>query len=220
MFVAIIPAYNEEKSIGSVIRSLSVFVDKVVVVDDGSQDKTAEVARAAGAVVLSHRLNRGQGAALQTGHEYARKIGADFALHFDGDDQFAVEDISLAFSALKKQRADILFGSRFLGQISNVPFFKKNVLLPLARLFQNMFVGIKLTDAHNGFRILNKNALAKINLTQDRMAHATEIVERVLENDLKYIEFPVRVRYRRYGQGLKGGVLVLRDLLLGRFIKK
>ena len=220
MFIAIIPAYNEEKNIGSVIRNLLNLVDRVVVVDDGSLDQTAAAARAAGATVLGHKLNRGQGAAIETGHEYARIVGADFVIHFDGDGQFCVDDVGPALAALRESGADMLFGSRFLGNKSRLPFFKKHILLPLARSFQNFFVGVKLTDAHNGFRILTARALAKIRLVQDRMAHATEIVEAVKAHRLKYIEFPVRVVYRKYGQGFREGMSILKDLLLGKFIRK
>ena len=93
MFIAIVPAHNEESSIGSVVRSLVRHVDQVVVVDDGSRDATAKEAASAGAVVLRHAINRGQGAALETGHEYARRAGADFVLHFDADGQFDAADV-------------------------------------------------------------------------------------------------------------------------------
>jgi glycosyltransferase involved in cell wall biosynthesis len=220
MFLAIVPAYNEESNIGSVVRSLFNHVDKIVVVDDGSSDRTSKFAKDAGAVVLRHRINRGQGAALQTGHDYALQCNADYILHFDGDRQFDVDDIEPAFEKIKAESADILFGSRFLGSHSNIPIFKKYVIFPLARIFHRFFVGANLTDAHIGFRILNRHALQSIHITHDRMAHATEIIEQVKKHNLKYIEFPVQVVYRRYGQGMKGGFAVLKDLLLGKFVKR
>mgnify|MGYP001559466113 FL=1 len=94
------------------------------------------------------------------------------------------------------------------------------ILFPLAMIFNNFFTGLKLTDVHNGFRILNQQALEKIIITHDRMAHATEIIAQTKNNNLKYIEFPVKVVYREYGQGLNGGLYILRDLFLGFFIKK
>lgn len=220
MFIAVVPAYMEEEKIGSVVRSLFNLVDKVIVVDDGSSDNTAKNAEEAGAVVLHHKINRGQGASLQTGHDYAKKLGADYVLHFDGDGQFDVNDIQPALTKLQTEKADILFGSRFLGTESNVPFFKKNILFPLARIFNNFFTGLKLTDVHNGFRILNRLALEKIIITHDRMAHATEILAQTKSHNLKYIEFPVKVVYREYGQGFSGGLKILNDLVLGKFIKK
>jgi len=219
MFVAIVPAYNEEKRIGSVLRSLFEHVDLVVVVDDSSKDNTAKIARDAGVVVLNHKINRGQGASLETGHEYARQLKADYVLHFDGDGQFDAEDILPALEKLKQTNSDILFGSRFLGGRSQIPSFKKNVLLPLGRAVNRLVTGVKLTDAHNGFRILNKRALAKIRISQDGMAHATEILSLAKINNLKLVEYPVKVTYHEYGQGARGGIKIVRDLVMGKFIK-
>lgn len=218
MFLAVIPTYNEEKTIGSVARGLFEHVDKVVVVDDGSSDDTLGEAQRAGAIVLRHEINRGQGAALETGHEYAREIGADYVLHFDGDGQFDPADIAPAFKALQESGADILFGSRFLDKKSNIPIFKSYFLLPLAKLLNYLITGLLLSDVHNGFRVITRRALDSIYITQDRMAHATEIVTQVKNNNLKYIEFSVTVRYSEYGQGVGGGLRVLKDLVMGKFV--
>jgi len=220
MFLAIVPAYNEEKKIGSVVRNLFEHVDKVVVVDDASTDDTYKKAKEAGAIVLRHKINRGQGAALQTGHDYAKIVGADYVLHFDGDAQFDVMDIKPAWEKLKSMEADILFGSKFLDNRSQVPWFKKNILLPFGRIFDRLFSGIYLTDLHNGFRILNKKALQVIDIRQDKMAHATEIPCQVNKFNLKYIEYPVRVTYHEYGQRASGGLTILKDLFLGKIVDK
>jgi glycosyltransferase involved in cell wall biosynthesis len=219
MFIAIVPALNESKHIGSVIRNLFQHVDKVVVVDDCSQDDTTKIAEEAGAIVLRHELNCGQGAALQTGHDYVSKIGADYIVHFDGDGQFDVQDIKPALAKMKESGAEILFGSRFLDSRSQVPWLKKYFILPLGKLVNWLFTGIKLSDAHNGFRILNKRALEKIVITQDGMAHASEILALVKKHHLKYIEFPVKVTYSEFGQGVSGGLKTLRDLVFGKFVK-
>ncbi|MBI2436510.1 MAG: glycosyltransferase family 2 protein [Candidatus Magasanikbacteria bacterium] len=219
MFLAIVPAYNEEKRISSVIQSLFQCVDEIVVVDDCSTDKTAEVAKKAGARVLRHKINLGQGAALETGHVYARERGAEFILHFDGDGQLSVEDISPAFEQLKTSGADIILGSRFLDTRSQVPWFKRTVLLPVGVLINKFFTGLKLTDAHNGFRILNARALDKIRITQDRMAHATEIISLIKKYNLKHVEFPVKVVYHEYGQRSMAGFRILKDLVFGKFMK-
>ena len=219
MFIAIVPAYNEEKNIGSVVRSLFGHVDEVVVIDDASQDQTVSLAKEAGAKVLSHELNRGQGAALQTGHDYAMSQKADFVLHFDGDGQFDVHDIEPALKFLQEKNTDILFGSRFLDTRSKIPWTKKFFILPVARLVNRFFARISLSDAHNGFRILNKKALECIKISQDRMAHATEIVQLVQKHNLDYVEFPVKVVYREYGQRVSGGFRILKDLFFGRFVK-
>lgn len=220
MFIAIVPAYNEEDSIGSVTRNLFGHVDEVVVVDDGSRDRTAVEARLAGATVLRHRINRGQGAALETGHEYARRRGADMVIHFDGDGQFDVADIAPAVTALRRADADVLLGSRFLGQASNIPFTKKYILFPLGRLFHRVTVGLPLTDVHNGFRLLTGHALSAISLRQDRMAHATEILMEVKRHRLRYIEFPVKVVYHEYGQRMSGSLRIIGDLMMGTFVGK
>lgn len=219
MLLAIVPAHNEEKNIGSVVRSLFNHVDKIVVVDDCSNDRTFETAFELGVTVLRHEINRGQGAALQTGHEYALQTGADYVVHFDGDDQFCAEDILPALEKLKESKADILLGSRFLGIESNMPWFKKHILHPLSRLVNKIFTKLKLSDVHNGFRILNRNALEKIIITQDGMAHATEIPALVKKHNLRYMEHPVRVVYHEYGQSVPGGLRILRDLVMGKFVK-
>ncbi len=219
MFLAIVPAFNEEKNIGSVVKGLFNHIDRVVVVDDGSSDSTSTAASEAGAVVLRHEINRGQGAALETGRQYALKNNADYVLHFDADGQFEVSDISPALEALQKSGADILFGSRFLGRDADLPFFKRFFIFPIAKLFNMLFVGRGFSDAHNGFRILNRRALEKIKIEHDRMAHASEIPFKAKKAGLKCIEFSVKVVYREYGQGILGGVKIIRDLLLGKFTK-
>lgn len=219
MFIAILPAYNEEKMIGSVVRSLFGYVDEIVVVDDGSRDSTAQLARDAGATVLVHKINRGQGAALETGHEYARRIGADYVIHFDADGQFHVEDILPALAHLQYNNAEVLFGSRFLGKNTEIPFFKKQVVLPIAKIINMLFTRAYLSDAHNGFRILSKKALQEISIEQDRMAHATEIPAQVKKKNLAFVEFPVQVSYHEYGQGSAAGFMIIRDLVIGKFVK-
>ncbi len=139
MLVAVVPAYNEEKTIGAVVKKLLSFVDKVVVVDDASSDNTFEIAKQHEATVLRHKINRGQGAALETGQTYARSMNADHVIHFDGDGQFVAEEIPHAVEALRKEQADILLGSRFLTGHSNIPFSKRVFILPLARLFDRFF---------------------------------------------------------------------------------
>jgi glycosyltransferase involved in cell wall biosynthesis len=219
MMLAIVPAYNEAARIANVVSSLRTVVDVVVVVDDASKDDTATRASTAGAVVLRHRINRGQGAALETGHAYARMMQADIVIHFDGDGQFDVADILPAVEALTTARADILFGSRFLlvDALSGIPPFKRYVLLPIARHIDRIFGAVPLSDAHNGFRVLSKYAIETICIRQDRMAHATEIPQQVGTHHLSYIEFPVRVSYHEYGQSSIAGIKIITDLLLNRF---
>lgn len=219
MFLAIVPAYNEEKIIATVITDLLREVDSVVVVDDASSDNTVAVAQAAGAVVLQHELNRGQGAALETGQEYARSVGAEYVIHFDADGQFDVADIAPALQAMQEKEADILFGSRFLEKRSNIPWSKQYIIFPLGKIVNKFFGSLPLSDVHNGFRILSQKALEHIQITQDRMAHATEIPVLAKYHNLRYIEFPITVTYHEYGQGGLGGVKVVKDLFTGKFIE-
>lgn len=215
--LVIVPAHNEENTIGRVLRGLFEHgITDIVVVDDGSTDRTAAVARQSGAAVLRHRLNRGQGAALQTGHEYAKASGADVVAHFDADDQLNPADIAGAVARLKAENLDIILGSRFLDGRSRVPWFKRRVLLPVARWINYVFTGLKLSDAHNGFRVLSRRALEKIVITQDRMAHGSEIPALIRRHSLRYAEYPVEVRYHEFGQGVGGGLRVVADLLLGK----
>ncbi|MFA6485772.1 MAG: glycosyltransferase family 2 protein [Candidatus Magasanikbacteria bacterium] len=214
MILVVVPAHNEAKQIGRVVRGLFEHGWKdIVVIDDGSTDDTAGEATRAGAKVLTHVINRGQGAALQTGDEYARAIGAEIVVHFDGDDQMNPGDIGPAIDVLKNNSADVLVGSRFLDVRSRLPWSKKYLLLPISRLINYLFTGVWMSDAHNGFRILNSRALAVITIRQDGMAHNTEIICQVKKHHLKLIEFPVEVRYHEYGQGIGGGVRIITDLI-------
>ncbi|HRH23945.1 MAG TPA: glycosyltransferase family 2 protein [Candidatus Magasanikbacteria bacterium] len=218
MFIAIVPAYNESKRIKSVVKSLIPQVDKVVVIDDASIDDTAVHAEAAGAIVLTHPINLGQGAALETGQVYARMLNADIVLHFDGDGQFDVRDIVQAKKIIESG-VDVVLGSRFLGVSSQIPWFKRCIILPIARLVNWLFTGIKLTDAHNGFRMLGRRGLEHITITHNRMSHATEIISLIKKNNLTYREFPVSVTYHEYGQKVSGGFTIIKDLIIGKIIK-
>jgi glycosyltransferase involved in cell wall biosynthesis len=219
MILAAVPAYNESSSISEVIKELTQEVDEVVVVDDGSEDNTTDKALSAGAKVITHELNRGQGAALETARRYAAQEEFDFMVTFDGDGQFEVEDIQPAVSKLKNNQADVLLGSRFLNEDSTLPWSKQKILLPLASIIEYFFTGLNLSDVHNGFKIFSHEALSKIEITQDRMAHASEIPELIQHHQLDYVEFPVTVKYDDYGQDASAGVNIIKDLVLGKFVK-
>lgn len=220
MTVVVIPAYNEEKSIGRVIRDLFERGYKnVVVVNDGSSDTTASLAEQAGAKVLNHPINRGQGAALQTGDDYAVFIGAENVVHFDADGQFNAVDISGALRLMAEKNLDIILGSRFLDKRSKIPAVKRRLILPVARLINLLFTGVRLTDAHNGFRILSRAALGKIKITQEGMAHNSEIIAQMKKGNLLFAEYPVEVVYHEYGQGFAEGVKVVRDLIFAKIFK-
>ncbi len=220
MIIVVVPAHNEEKQIGRVIRGLFQHgYEYVVVVDDGSNDNTSTVSREAGATVVRHALNRGQGAALQTGNQLAYQSGAEIIVHFDADDQFNPSDIAGAVRLMREGSLDAVLGSRFLDSRSKIPWAKRHIVLPVARLINWLVTGIWLSDAHNGFRLLNRNAAGKINIRQDGMAHNSELVSKIKKYGMKYKEYPVEVVYHEYGQGVAGGLKVLLDLFISKLFK-
>ncbi len=193
----VIPAYNEEAVIRGVVSELVALFEHVVVVDDGSSDRTGDEARAAGATVVRHIINRGQGAALQTGIEFALRRDAQVIVTFDADGQHAASDVAALVDALEKHAADISIGSRFLTDSSAVPFGRR-MLLRLAVIFMRITARVPLTDVHNGLRAIRRQAAAKISITLDGMAHASEIIDEIQRNSLRVVEVPVHVRYTEY----------------------
>ena len=222
MNLVLIPAYNEAERIASVVLSVLPFADRVVVIDDASVDGTGEAASSAGAIVLTHAVNRGQGAALETGHAYARRLGANMVVHFDGDGQFDAVDIPKAIAFLQEKKADILFGTRYAAgrEQKHIPWVKRRIIHPLAALFHRLFFGFSFSDAHNGFRVLSKKALQEISITQDRMAHATEIPALAVSRGLFLVEYPVTVRYYEMGQKPSSSFGIVVDLFFGWLSKK
>jgi polyprenyl-phospho-N-acetylgalactosaminyl synthase len=212
----VIPAYNEEKNIGGVIDGIKNKLPEVsiVVVDDNSSDNTFDEIKKRKIFALKHIVNRGQGAALQTGNDFALSSGADIIVHFDGDGQHRVEDINKLVQPIIEEEFQIVLGSRFLEDKSNIPLTKKFFILKPALLVNYFFTGLKLTDAHNGLRALSAEAAKKIKITQDKMAHNTEIISEIKRNKLKYKEVSVEVIYNEYGQGFFDGLKILKDLII------
>ncbi len=214
----VIAAYNEELHIGAVLESLlKINKYNIIVVNDGSQDNTAQIVSHYPVILLSHKINRGQGAALATGTQYALSQSADIIVHFDADGQFLASEIEKVIAPIINNKVEVVFGSKFL-QANSVPLLKKILLIKPAIIFNNLFTGIKLTDVHNGFRALSSEAAKKINIRQDAMAHASEIVAQVKECKLSYQEVPVTVIYKEFGQGLSGGLKILKDLFIKKII--
>lgn len=218
----IIPCYNESAHLARIIQSVKSY-GAVVVVDDGSTDNSRERAEEQGIIIISHLFNRGQGAALETGDRYALSQGADIVVHFDADGQHQASEIPFLIHPILNNEADVVLGSRFIffadTRYNRIPFIKKWLILKPAIFFQNLMLGVKLTDAHNGFRALSKKALERIKITQDGMAHASEIIEQILEKNLRYLEVPVTIRYDEFGQGFFSGLKIIRDLLFGKINK-
>ena len=218
--VAVIPAYNEEKKVGEVVSALLPYVSEVIVIDDGSSDHTATVASAAGALVYRFSINRGQGAALRAGFKKALERAADIIITFDADGQFDPADVPRLVSPIIKNEAEAVLGSRNLGT-NNMPTMKK-VLLSGAIKLTNLISGLSLSDTHNGLRAFSRGALEKLNLSQDRMAHASEIIDQIAEYKIKYVEVPVTLRYTEYslkkGQNLFDYLKILADISIKKLL--
>lgn len=218
----VVPAFREEATIGSVVESLVADGWRVVVVDDGSEDRTASRAHAAGATVLRHLVNLGQGAALATGFAYAvARPAMQIVVTFDGDGQHDPENVTALVAPLLAGEADVSLGSRFMttGSAIGIPRTRR-LLLGCATRLARLTTGLALTDTHNGFRAIRREALARIVLQQNRMAHASEIQAEISRLRLRYREVPVRIRYTAHslakGQRLLDGVSILWDLLLAK----
>src|ERR1700753_1301717 len=179
----VIPAFNEAAVIGEVIADVRSVFDHVVCVDDGSADDTGEVARRAGAHWVRHPINLGQGAAIQTGVEYARKrSGARVFATFDADGQHRVKDVSAMIERLVAEDVDIVIGTRFgAPQGSRPPFLKRIVLRTAARLSRRGR-RLGLTDTNNGLRVFNKTVADGLDITMIGMSHATEFIMLIAEN--------------------------------------
>mgnify|MGYP001168867199 FL=1 len=218
----VIPALNEATVIGDVIAGVRRHWPQVVLVDDGSSDATGAQARAAGAHVVRHAINLGQGAALQTGITHALRLGASHVVTFDADGQHEPADIAVLLDALRQSGAEVALGSRFKGTAVGMTWHRR-ALLQTARWVNYGFTGLRLSDAHNGMRALTRRAAAQLELRQPGMAHATEIIAQVAHHRLTHVEVPVTIRYTAYsmakGQKLSNSVHILLDLLLRGLIR-
>lgn len=218
----VVPAYNEGEAIGPVVAELVRLRHRVVVIDDGSRDDTARIARNNGAIVLRHALNRGQGAALQTGIAYALARGAEHIVTFDSDGQHSPDDVDALIAPLLAGRADVTLGSRFIGSTEGMPRLRR-MLLGAAVVFTRLASGARVSDTHNGLRAFTRAAAAKLDIRLDRMAHASEILDQIVRHEMRYEEVPVHVRYteysRRKGQTSLSALRILADYVLGRWMR-
>ncbi|MGZ8331052.1 MAG: glycosyltransferase family 2 protein [Rhodoplanes sp.] len=217
--VVVIAAYNEAPVIASVVADLRRASYPAVVVDDGSTDATGEIAARAGAFVVTHPVNLGQGAALQTALDFALAQGADVIVTFDADGQHRPADIVPLIAALAANKADYALGSRFLGGAVNLPR-KRRLMLAAATWFTRLTTGLDLTDTHNGLRAMTRRGASRIRLKQNRMAHASEILHQIAQSGLAYVEVPVTIEYSAYslgkGQTLSESLAILIDLFARR----
>jgi glycosyltransferase involved in cell wall biosynthesis len=218
----VVPAFNEATVIGDVIADVRSVFGNVVCVDDGSRDGTGDTALRAGAHVVRHPVNLGQGAAIQTGVEYARsKPGAAVFATFDADGQHRVKDVVRMIDRLTAEDLDIVIGTRFADHPPEQMPALRRVLFPLIAKLSPSSRKLGLTDAHNGLRVFDRAVADGLNLTMNGMAHASEFVALIVENGWRVAEEPVEILYTDYskskGQPLVNGVNIIFDgLLRGR----
>jgi glycosyltransferase involved in cell wall biosynthesis len=218
----VVPAFNEASVIADVIADVRSVFGNVVCVDDGSRDDTGERALRAGAHVVRHPVNLGQGAAIQTGVEYARsRPGAAVFATFDADGQHRVKDVVRMIDRLTAEDLDIVIGTRFADRAPERMPKLKRLLLPIVAKLSPASRKLGLTDAHNGLRVFDRTVADGLNLTMNGMSHASEFVALILENQWRVVEEPVEILYTDYsmskGQPLVNGVNIIFDgLLRGR----
>ncbi|MEW4526934.1 MAG: glycosyltransferase family 2 protein [Maioricimonas sp. JB045] len=218
----VVPAYNEGERLARTLSSIVRDGWRVVVVDDGSRDGTAAVAREFPVWLLRHCINCGQGASLQTGIDFALQQGADVIVTFDADGQHSAEEITRLTEPVLRGEADVCLGSRFLGASENLPA-SRWLILKLGVLFTRFVSQIRVTDTHNGLRALSRRAAERIRITQNRMAHASEILEEIRQHRLKHVEVPVTIRYTEEtlakGQSSWNAVCISGQMLLGKMMR-
>ena len=217
----IVPCYNEGTVIFDVLTNARETFPNIVGVNDGSADDSAAQIRAAGAHLVDHPVNLGQGAAIQTGVEYARaQPGAKYFVTFDADGQHQVKDVMRMIERLRTEPLDIVVGTRFAGQEnSQVPWIKRAVLKTVVMLSPRT-KKLGLTDAHNGLRAFNRRVAEEMNIRMNGMSHASEIVSMIDKHGWRVDEEPVDILYTEYsmskGQSLINGVNILADGLVAR----
>jgi len=220
----VIPLYNEESVIDHVLSELTGMFPQysIIVVDDNSTDTSYQHVLNHSVYLLKHIINLGQGAALQTGIEYARELNCKIVITFDSDGQHDPKYIEPFIAPLQNNEADIILGSRFLGTTENMPLQKK-YLLKASRVFTWMTTGILLTDSHNGFRAIHIGRFPNFEIIQNRMAHASEIINIIKELKMRYQEKACTIRYTEYtlkkGQSMWNSINIVLDYFLGNMMK-
>ena len=219
----LVRAFNEGQVIGAVVAELCGIFPNVVVIDDASADDTPAILRGLPVSVVTHLVNLGAGAAMQTGLRYILEQDADYIVTFDADGQHRVEDALAALAELSSGNYDVVYGSRFLGQSAvNLPIARRLTLKAAVRL-SNWTSGTRLTDAHNGLRAFSRKAASSVTLSQSGMAYASELTNEFVRHGMRIHEIPVKIIYTAYslgkGQSSFNSMNILIDLLVGRFLK-
>mgnify|MGYP000963289202 CR=1 FL=1 len=218
---AVIPAYNESDRIEAVVVRTLPLVDAVIVVNDGSSDATAAVAKKAGAFVLTHVQNCGAGAATMTGLTAARMLGYDMAVTIDADGQHDVSDIPLLIRELNEKRADLCIGNRF-GRKNSIPLVRR-CANAIGNCLTFMVTGLWLPDTQCGFKVFGPRALQEIHLTMSGFEFCTEIIREAAQYRWKVISVPTKVVYSEYtlakGQSFANGLRTAAKILLRSFLR-
>ena len=189
-----IPAYNEEKNIAKILVKLQNVANKIIVCNDGSADLTGEIADKMGAIVINHPKNLGYGAAIRSLFSKASELNADVLITFDADGQHRIEDINKVLEPIERDDADIVIGSRFLNQDSNIPTYRKLGISVITKI-SNITAKEKITDSQSGFRAYNKKAISEINPSDNGMGVSTEILIKANKKSLRVTEVPITVLY-------------------------
>ena len=194
MKLACIPTYNEESHIENLIKSALNHVDSVIVCDDGSTDNTANIAKKAGAIVISHKTNQGYGAAIISLFEYARDNNAEIMVTLDGDGQHNPDQIPLLLNTLTQHNVDVVIGSRFLNQNTEAPGYRQRGIKIITSA-ANYGADLKVSDSQSGFRAYSKNAIDAIHPTEEGMSVSTEILLKISNKGLSLADIPITISY-------------------------
>lgn len=199
----ILPAYNEEEKIGEVLKNLPRHIKGIseiekLVIDDGSADKTSEIAQKSKAFVLKHVINRGLGGAIGTGFEYARNHKADIVVTFDSDGQHRPQDIEPLIKPILDKKADVVIGSRFL-KLKEMPSDRILINI-LSNIATFILFGVYTSDSQSGLRAFNKYAISKIEIKTQKMEVSSEIFKEINRNNLKFTEIPIQAIYTDYSR--------------------
>ncbi|MEI2717426.1 MAG: glycosyltransferase family 2 protein [Candidatus Nanopelagicales bacterium] len=216
--LVVIPAWNEAPVIEQVVKSVLIEFPHVLVIDDGSSDGTAELAAAAGARTAVHALNLGQGGALATGLDVARQLPwVRWVVTFDADGQHLAGDAARMVDIARRDNLDVVLGTRFSGGTTNAGRWRR-MTLRAATAYTRWSTGLKVTDTHNGLRVLSREFAARLHLRERGMGHASEILDQIAEQSAQWVEVPVDITYTQYsvakGQPISNAVTILFDRLM------
>ena len=199
--IAVIPCFNEEHFIGDVVFETIKYVDKVIVIDDGSKDDTARIAREAGAEVISHPSCWGAGAATRTGFEAALKSGADIVVTLDGDSQHDPSEIPLLLRPLLQDDADLVIGSRFIKHKTNIPAYRE-LGVDFITWMYNLGTNVKVTDSQSGFRAHSRKLLGSVDIKHDDFSFSVEVLVKARKRGFRIAEVPISCLYHDQGSTL------------------